>query len=83
MTDSARDLWIDQPYAENTWRVRELVDGLAVELGSFATREQAMILMDQILNPKAEVGVAKEAEPQGQESEAKRPKPTWVRGVQP
>jgi hypothetical protein len=77
-----RDLWIDQPYAESTWRVRELYEGTVKELGSFATREQAQIFLEETLNPPApEPSTTAPADAAATVQQKARP--TWTRGVAP
>lgn len=79
-----RDLWIDQPYAESTWRVRELAGGEIRTLAVFPTREQAQRFIERTLDPGAE------AEPDSGPLDAPEsgaaapgPRPTWTRGVSP
>ena len=79
---SKRDLWIDQPYAENTWRVRELCSGTVKELASFATREQAQIFLEDTLNPPAPEDTRSSTKDSPAPA-APKSGPTWTRGVAP
>lgn len=79
-----RDLWIDQPYAESTWRVRELDGGEVRTLAVFPTREQAQLHIQHLLNPEpASQPEPETPHPSGDADETPRPKATWTRGVSP
>ena len=83
---NSRDLWIDQPYAEPTWRVREHTDDGIVTLETFPTREQAQIFLEETLDPslKAKREAARQARIEEQQKKREsKPRPTWTRGVSP
>ena len=76
-----RELWIDQPYSSSEWRVRELVDGEAVTLEAFPTKEAAEGWIDRTLHPEKYAEV--EVEESVTEPVEEKKKPTWTRGISP